>query len=83
MRAQRYAVAAIGGAVLVVSAAQLAKGQLPKARVFIGGAVAAFILSAMAGPLPGVARGLATIAILGALLTSGYDLARPVIKIIN
>lgn len=82
MNAQRYVVVAIGAATLLTAGAQLAKGTTPKVRVFIGGTVAAFVLSALAGPMPGLARGLATLAILGAVLTSGYSLAKPIAALV-
>lgn len=75
MNTQTYAVVSVAGATLIVSGAKLARGQMPTVRVFIGGTVAAFALSVAAGPLPGLTRALATLVILGALLTSGYDLA--------
>lgn len=78
-----YTVAAIGGATLLVAGAQMARGEVPRLRVFLGGTVAAFSLSVLAGFLPGLARGLATLAILGALLTSGYDLARPLAELVS
>lgn len=83
MRPQTYIVVAIGAATLIVAGARLAKGETPRLRVFIGGTVAAFTLSAAAGFVPGLARGIATLAILGALLTSGYDLAKPLAKLVS
>lgn len=83
MQPQTYVVVAIGSATLIVAGAQLAKGNTPRLRVFIGGTIAAFVLAAAAGVLPGLARGLATLAILGALLSSGYDLAKPLAKLVS
>lgn len=83
MTAQTYSVVAIGSATLIVAGAQLAKGRTPRLRVFIGGTIAAFVLAVASGFLPGLARGLATLAILGALLTSGYDLAKPLAKLVS
>lgn len=83
MGAQTYTVVAVGGATLLVAGAQLAKGRTPRLRVFIGGTIAAFSLAALAGFLPGLARGIATLAILGALLTSGYDLAKPLASLVS
>lgn len=74
---------AIGSATLIVAAAQLAKGRTPRLRVFIGGTVAAFVLTVAAGFVPGIARGIAVLAILGALLTSGYDLAKPLASLVS
>lgn len=83
MNAQTYTITAIGGATLIVAGAQLAKGETPRLRVFIGGTIAAFTLAAAAAFLPGLAKGIATLAILGALLTSGYDLAKPLAKLVR
>ena len=83
MSAQTYTVVAIGSATLIVAGARLAKGETPRLRVFIGGTVAAFALAALAGIVPGLARGLATLAILGALLTSGYDLVKPLASLVS
>lgn len=77
MNAQRFAVASVAGATLIVSGANMARGNLPNVRVFIGGTVAAFALAVAAGPVPAVVRALSVLIILGAVLTSGYDLARP------
>lgn len=77
-----YVVAAIGGATILTALAQLAADRTPRARVFIGGTVAAVVLSALAGPAPQLARGLATLAILTAALTSGYALAKPIAKLV-
>ena len=83
MRPQTYVVVAIGAATLIVAGARLAKGETPRLRVFLGGTIAAVVLSVAAGVLPGLARGIATLAILGALLTSGYDLARPLAALVS
>ena len=72
----------VAGATILTAGAELAAGRKPSARVFIGGTVAAFVLSALAGPAPGIARGLATLAILAAVLTSGYALAKPIAKLV-
>lgn len=83
MNAQTYSIVAIGSATLIVAGAQLAKGRTPRLRVFIGGTIAAFILAAASNVLPGLARGIATLAILGAVLTSGYDLAKPLASLVS
>lgn len=82
MRAQTYAVGAIAASTMIVAGAKMASGELPRARVFIGGTVAAFVLSIMAGPLPALAKGLATLAILTTALTSGYALAKPLAQLV-
>lgn len=83
MRPQTYITATIGTATLIVAGAELARGRAPRLRIFIGGIAAAFILTVAAGPVPGLARGIATLAILGAVLTSGYSLIRPLLAILN
>ncbi len=78
-----YPIVAVGSATLLVAGATLARGETPRLRVFIGGTIAAFSLSLLSTFLPGLANGIATLAILGALLTSGYDLARPLASLVS
>lgn len=82
MNAQTYTTVAIGVSTILVAGAKFAQGETPRVRVFIGGTVAAFVLSILAGPFPGLARGLATLAILGTVLSSGYDLAKPIASLV-
>ena len=82
MNAQTYVVVMIGTSTVLVAGAQMAAGKLPQLRVFIGGTVAAFMLSVLASPLPALAKGLATLAILTTTLTSGYALAKPIAALV-
>lgn len=83
MSTQTYVITATGGAVLIVAGSEIAQGRTPKARVLIGGTVAAFILSAAAGPFPDLARTLATVAILAAVLGAGYHLIKPLTQLVG
>lgn len=83
MNAQTYVVATIATSTILVAGAQMASGKLPKVRVFIGGTVAAFVLTLLANPLPGLAKGLATLAILTTAMTSGYALAKPIASLVS
>lgn len=83
MSPQTYVVVMIGASTVMVAGATMARGELPKTRVFIGGTVAAFVLSIVATGLPGVAKGLATLAILTTTLTSGYALAKPITSLVS
>lgn len=82
MNPQSYIVATLATSTLIVAGARMARGELPRVRVFIGGTVAAFALTLLAGPMPALARGLATLAILTTALTSGYDLAKALAKLV-
>lgn len=73
----------IAGATAVVAAGQVAQGRTPGIRLALGGGIAAFLLAVAAGPLPGLANGIATLAVIGALLTSGYAAIRPLLAITN
>ena len=82
MNAPTYVVVTIGASTLIVAGAQMASGKLPRVRVFIGGTVAAFVLSLLAIGMPDLAKGLATLAILTTTLTSGYALAKPIAQLV-
>lgn len=72
-----FTVAAVGGAVVMTAGSQIAAGRRPRAALFIGGTIAAAMLSALAGIAPALARALAGLIILGSLLGAGYSLTQP------
>lgn len=83
MSPQTYAVTVVGTSTLIVAGANFAKGKTPSVRVFIGGTIAAFMLSAAAGPFPGMVRALSHLIILGTLLGAGYSLAQPLAALVR
>lgn len=75
-------VIAVASAVVLSSLASIRSGKLPGARILIGGMLAAVMLSAAAGPFPGVVRALSVVMILAVVLGPGYSLVRPLTSLI-
>ena len=81
MMPSKLALVAVFTAGGLTAASQLAKGETPGARILIGSTIAAVMLSAAAGPAPGIVRALSVVIILGALLGPGYALVKPLAKL--
>lgn len=77
------AAAAVFTATGLTAARDMSRGELPRARVIIGGTVAAVMLSAAAGAVPELVRALSIVIIIVALLGPGYDLVRPLTSLVG
>lgn len=71
----------IAGGLTIIGA--IARGDAPSPRIFVGVAVAGAGVLGLAQLAPDAARSLATVILLTALLTSGYDVARGVGSALN
>ncbi len=83
MNPSSYAVVACATAATVTAAAAMTRGQTPRLRIFIGGTIAAVILSAASGFAPEVVRGLATLIILSSIMGAGYVLLKPLTALVS
>ncbi len=82
MKPSTLPVLAVATVVGLSSLASLRAGKAPGARVLIGGLIAAVMLSAAAGPFPGVVQALSVVMILTAIAGPGYSLVRPLASLI-
>ena len=73
-------VAAAGGLTVVGT---IARGKAPAPRVFLGVALAGAGMVTLAQYAPEAAAQLATVVLLTALLSSGYDVARGITQALN
>jgi len=78
-----YPVTAVLTATALAAGARLARSEPVTPALFLGGGVAALVLSLAAGPLPALVQALSTIIIVASILTNGYTLAVPVARIFS
>jgi|CXWL01.1.fsa_nt_gi hypothetical protein len=62
---------------------QLAAGRAPSPRIFLGVAIAGAGMLGLAQAAPDAATQLATVVLITALLTSGYDVSRGIGNALN
>lgn len=73
VQAKRLVVGAVLTTGVLAAAREVQKGKAPNIRIVLGVFVAGLMLSALAGPLPAIAGGLAALMGLSALLTIGPE----------
>lgn len=67
----------------ITAAGAVARGGWPSPRIFVGSAIAGAALLGVAQVSPEVASRFATLVVITALLTSGYDLAVGLNRLVN
>lgn len=67
----------------ITAAATIAKGETPRLRIVFGSVFGAVMLGLLARPLPGFARALAGLIIIGTMLGPGYDVIRALQRLIT